>query len=204
VAKAVACYVQVSTVGQNEASQRAEIERWLSGNGIDPAGVRWFIDHGKTGKNLKRPAFEQLQRAIFNGEAGTIVIYKLDRLSRSLRDGLNTLYDWCERGLRIVSVTQQLDWNGMHGKMMATLFFGLAEMEMENRKESQAAGIAEAKKEGKYKGRAKGTLKAKPERAAALRAKGLTVPEIAKSIGTSEMTVFCYLRLAKAATARSA
>ena len=52
-AKLVACYVRVSTVGQNEAGQRAEIERWLTGNGIDSANVRWFLDK-KTGENLKR------------------------------------------------------------------------------------------------------------------------------------------------------
>jgi DNA invertase Pin-like site-specific DNA recombinase len=34
------------------------------------------------------------------------VVYKLDRLSRKLRDGINVLCDWCERGLRVVSVTQ--------------------------------------------------------------------------------------------------
>ena len=77
-AKSVACYVRVSTVGQNEAGQRAEIERWLSGNGIAPTRVRWYVDKGKSGDSLKRPAFEQLQAAVFAGEVGTIVSYKLD------------------------------------------------------------------------------------------------------------------------------
>ena len=72
-AKTVACYVRVSTVGQNEAGQRAEIERWLTGNGIDPRSVRWFVDKGKSGDNLKRPDFERLQAAVFVGEVGTIV-----------------------------------------------------------------------------------------------------------------------------------
>ena len=59
--KIVAAYIRVSTTGQNEAGQRAEIERWLTGNGIDPDSVRWFVDKGKSGDSLKRPAFEQLQ-----------------------------------------------------------------------------------------------------------------------------------------------
>src|SRR4029079_8558549 len=110
--------VRVSTVGQNEAGQRAEIEKWLSGNGIDPASVVWFIDHGKSGDNLDRPAFERLQASIFVGEVSTVVVYKLDRLSRDLRDGINTLADWCDRGLRVVATSQQLDFNGSVGQLL--------------------------------------------------------------------------------------
>jgi DNA invertase Pin-like site-specific DNA recombinase len=119
--KIVAAYVRVSTTGQNEAGQRAEIERWLTGNGIPLASVRWFVDKGKSGDNLKRPALEQLQAAAFAGEVGTIVTYKLDRLSRSLLDGINTLAGWCEKGIRVVAVSQGLDFNGTLGKMLAAI-----------------------------------------------------------------------------------
>src|ERR1700722_3367221 len=198
VAKAMACYVRVSTVGQNEAGQRAAIEHWLAGNGIVPANVRWFVDKGKSGDSLKRPAFQQMQKAIFNGEVGTVVVYKLDRLSRKLVEGLNTLADWCDRGLRVVSVTQQIDFNGTMGKMLAAVLLGIAEMEQETRRERQAAGIAEARKAGKYLGRRPGTTKAKPDRARKLRDKGLSVPEIATALGVSRNTVFVYLRRARA------
>jgi DNA invertase Pin-like site-specific DNA recombinase len=196
-AKRVACYVRVSTVGQNEAGQRAEITRWLTGNGIDPSTVRWFVDKGKTGDNLKRPAFEQLQAAVFAGEVGTIVVYKLDRLSRSLRDGINVLSDWCDKGLRVVSVTQQIDFNGTVGKMLAAVLLGIAEMEQETRRERQAAGIDVARKAGKYRGRKAGTTKAKPERALELRRQGLSAEEIARSLSVSRNTVFVYFRKAK-------
>lgn len=195
-AKIVACYLRVSTIGQNEAGQRTEIERWLTGNGIDPVAVQWFSDK-KTGDNLKRPAFEKLQAAIFAGSVGTVVVFKLDRLSRSLRDGINVLCEWCEKGLRVVSVTQQIDFNGTLGKMLAAVLLGIAEMEQETRRERQAAGIAEAKERGKYRGRRKGTTKAKPKRAVTLRKQGLTVEEIGKSLGISRNTVFRYLREAK-------
>ena len=65
--------------------------------------VQWFTDK-ETGDNLDRKAFRKLQEAIFNGEVKTVVCWKLDRLSRSLRDGINVLCDWCDRGLRVVSV----------------------------------------------------------------------------------------------------
>jgi len=193
--KVVACYVRVSTVGQNEAGQRAEVEHWLTGNGIDPNNVvRWFVDKGKSGDSLKRPAFEQLQEAVFAGEVGTVVVWKLDRLSRNLRDGINVLHDWCDKGLRVVSVTQQIDFNGAVGKLLAAVLLGIAAMEQETRRERQAVGIAIAKKAGKYKGRQVGTTKAMPERARQLRDRGLSAEEIAKSLGVSRNTAFRYLR----------
>lgn len=196
----VACYVRVSTVGQNEAGQRAEIERWLSANGIPAENVRWFIDK-KSGDSLDRPAFEALQKAVFAGQIGTVVVWRLDRLSRKLRDGINTLCDWCDRGLRVVSVTQGIDFNGTLGKMLAAVLLGVAEMEQETRRERQAVGIAEAKRQGKYRGRKPGTTKAKPARALRLQEKGLTVAEISAALGVSRNTVFRYLREAKAQAA---
>jgi hypothetical protein len=72
------------------------------------------------------------------------------------------LCDWCDKGLRVVSVTQQIDFNGTVGKMLGAVLLGIAQMEQETRRERQAAGIAEAKKAGKYKGRKPGTTKATP------------------------------------------
>jgi DNA invertase Pin-like site-specific DNA recombinase len=92
-----------------------------------------------------------------------VVVWKLDRFSRRQRDGINLLADWCERGVRVVSVTQQIDLNGAVGRMVASVMFGLAEIESEYRRERQAAGIHVARKNGLYKGRQKGTTKAEPQ-----------------------------------------
>jgi DNA invertase Pin-like site-specific DNA recombinase len=89
------CYLRVSDVGQNEAGQRREIEKWLRAQGI--TDYAWFIDR-ESGDNLDRPAFEQLLSHTFTGEVHAVVVWKLDRLSRSIVDGVNTLADWCERG----------------------------------------------------------------------------------------------------------
>ena len=121
------------------------------------------MDKGKSGDSLNRPAFERLQAAVFAGEVGTVVAYKLDGLSRSLLDGVNTLAGWCEKAIRVVATSQGLDFNGPLGKMLAPILFGIAEMEQETRRERQAAGIDVAKKAGKYRGRKVGTTKAKPE-----------------------------------------
>lgn len=188
----IAAYVRVSSKRQKDDGQRAEIQKWLDANGIDPKQVEWYADK-ETGRTLKRPEFDRLQKDIFNGKVKCVILWKLDRLSRRLKDGVITLADWAERGLKIVVVTQQLEFNGAVGRTLAALLMGLSEIEWEYRKERQQAGIAVAKKKNIYKGRKAGTTKGKPDRAKELKTKGLTAPEIATALGVSERTVFRYL-----------
>jgi DNA invertase Pin-like site-specific DNA recombinase len=117
----------------------------------------------------------------------------IDRISRRQRDGVNLLADWCEREVRVVVVTQQIDLSEAVGRMAASVLFGLSEIESEYRQERQAAGIAVAKKRGVYRGRQRGTTKAPSHRAQELRRRGLTVQEIATALGISRRTVFWYL-----------
>ena len=188
----IACYCRVSSARQKTDSQKPEIRRWLDGNRIDPSTALWFEDK-ETGKTLKRPAFDRLQKAVFAGTVTTVVVWKLDRISRAQRDGVNLLADWCERGVRVVAVTQQIDLSGSVGRMVASVLFGLAEIESEYRRERQAAGVAEAKGRGVYRGRQRGTTKAPPHRARELRCRGLTVQEIATALGVSRRTALRYL-----------
>jgi DNA invertase Pin-like site-specific DNA recombinase len=188
----IACYCRVSSARQKTDSQKPEIEHWLRGHEIDPTTVEWF-EEKETGHTLKRPEFDQLRKAIFAGTVKTVVVWKLDRLSRCQRDGVNLLADWCERGVRVVAVTQQIDLSGVVGRMVASVLFGLAEIESEFRRERQAAGIAVAKERGIYRGRQCGTTKAPPHRAQELRGRGLTVQEIATALGVSRRTIMRYL-----------
>jgi DNA invertase Pin-like site-specific DNA recombinase len=188
----IACYVRVSSPQQKNDSQKAEIKRWLKQNDVDKSSVTWFEDTER-GKTLKRPALALLRKSIFDGSVKTLVVWKIDRLSRDQRLGINLLADWCERGVRVVSVTQQIDLNGAVGRMVASVLFGLAEIESEYRRERQSAGISVAKARGVYRGRKKGTTKAKPSRAQELRRQGLTVPEVARALGITERTAYRYL-----------
>ena len=188
----IACYCRVSSRRQRTDSQKAEITRWLTSHGIELSTVQWFEDI-ETGMTTRRPAFERMQRTIFDRAVNTVVVWKLDRLSRRQHEGITLLADWCERDVRVVVVTQQIDLRGALGRMVASVLFGLAEIEMEYRQERQAAGIAVAKKRGVYRGRQKGTTKARPRRARILRRQGLTIPEIANALQVSERTVFRYL-----------
>jgi DNA invertase Pin-like site-specific DNA recombinase len=183
----IACYCRVSSARQKSDSQKPEIRRWLQGNGIDPSTAEWFEDK-ETGQNLKRPASDRLQKAVFAGRVKMVVVWKLDRISRRQRDGVNLMAEWCERGVRVVAVTQQIDLSGAVGRMVASVLFGLAEIESEYRRERQAAGIAVAKERGVYRGRQRGTTKAPARRAHELRGHGLTVQEIATALGVSRRT----------------
>lgn len=100
---------------------------------------------------MQRPGLIALKEAIFAGRVKTVVVWKLDRLARSMREGINILTAWCDGGVRVISVTQQIDLSGTVGHLVARVLFAIAEIELQNTKERQAAGIAAAKKRGVYK-----------------------------------------------------
>ena len=179
-------------------SQTEAIDRYCEGKGIAPLAE--FVDKS-TGANLNRKGFEQLQAAIFNGEVDCVVIYKLDRISRNLREGINILVEWLEQGVRVISVSQQFDFNGSTGKLIAGVLFGVAEMELELRKERQKEGIKAARKRGVYEqhGRKKGDNIHNHSRIVELKAKGLKNTEIATAIGCTRMTVHRVLKQEKVA-----
>ncbi len=110
----IACYCRVSSVRQKNASRKSEIRRRLPAHGIEPATPERF-EHKETGRVLKRPAFGRLQEAIFAGAVKMVVVWKLGRISRRQPDGVNLPAEWCERGVRVVAVTQQIDLSGSAG-----------------------------------------------------------------------------------------
>ncbi len=189
----IAVYIRVSSHSQTLDSQRSEIERYLRSSGEDLDNVLWISDK-ETGSTLSRNGFKQLEKGIFSGEIKTVIVWKLDRLARSLKDGVAIISDWCDKGVRIVSVTQQLDLSGTVGRLIASVLFGLAEMELEHIRERQASGIALAKEKGIYTGRKSGTFKASPTRAKELKSQGLKNKEIAQALGVSLPTISTYLK----------
>ena len=190
----IACYCRVSTARQKTDSQVAEIKKWLKANDYDQDQVEWYVDH-ESGKTLDRPEFNRLQQDIFSGRMKTVVCWKLDRLSRRLKDGVTLLADWCERNIKVVVITQMIELSGAVGRMIAAVMLGLAEIELEYRHQRQVAGIEVAKSKGVYQGRKRGTFKATPLRAQELRSRGLKVGEIATALGTSTRTILRYLKM---------
>ena len=186
-----AVYIRVSSPkGQKTDSQRAELEAWLKRHKLKH--VQWFEDRDSA-TNMEREAFQKLQAAVFAGKVQTVVVWKLDRLARNLKEGVNVLADWCKRGVRVVAITQQIDLSGPVGNLIASLLFGIAEIELQHSKERQAIGITLAKKRGIYTGRKSGTTKAAPARARTLRKQGFTILEIAAALNVKERSVYNYL-----------
>jgi DNA invertase Pin-like site-specific DNA recombinase len=189
----IGVYIRVSSQSQKADSQRAEIQRWLEAHGHALDTVQWFEDR-ETGATLRRSGFIRLQEAIFAGTVKTVIVWKLDRIARSMRKGINILSGWCECGVRVVSVTQQIDLSGTVGHLVAGVLFAVAEIELEHVRERQAAEVALAKRRGVYKGRKSGTTKGDPQRARELRQRGMKLPEIAQAQGVDKRTVSRYLK----------
>ena len=131
-----------------------------------------------------------------------MILYRLDRLARSIRDGVNLLTDWINAGVRVVITTMQIDLSGALGQTVAALLLGLAQMEREAIRERQAAGIAAWRenldREGKKHpgGRPRGRYKVDPKRVAELRGRGLTYREIGSALDISIPTVRKMLTIA--------
>jgi DNA invertase Pin-like site-specific DNA recombinase len=190
-----AVYLRISTVSQKSDGQRLDVSRWLVNHGINPETVQWYEDTDSR-ETLDREALKRLRSAVFQGEVKTIVVADVTRLAGSIVDGINLLHGWLDRGVRLVSVRQEVDFASTTGMMVASLLFGLSQAEMETKRKRQAAGIAAAKERGVYQGRPKGATKAGVDtnRAIQLREQGLTQTEIAKSIGVSVSSVRRYLK----------
>ena len=94
--------------------------------------IRIFEDAGYSGKNTNRPALQQLLAACRSGSASAVVVWKLDRLSRSLRDTLTIIEDVFQpRGITLVSITENIDTSTPSGRMMLNLLASFAQLERE-------------------------------------------------------------------------
>lgn len=139
----------------------------------------------------------QLDAALeFVREGDALVVTKLDRLARSVRD-LMTIIHRLERkqvGLRILNLG--MDTQTPTGKLMLTVLGGIAQFEREMMLERQREGVAKAKAEGKYTGR-KPIDATRQGSIIRMDAEGLTKAEIASQVGVGEATVYRVLAKAR-------
>ena len=113
-----------------------------------------YTDEGFSGKNLNRPDVQRLLEECRSGKVEAVIVWRLDRLSRSLRDTLETIEDiFMPAGVSLISVTENIDTSTPTGKLMLTMIGAINEFERMNLLERQREGIALAVHEGKYKGR---------------------------------------------------
>jgi DNA invertase Pin-like site-specific DNA recombinase len=126
-----------------------------------------------------------------------LVVTKLDRLARSIRDLLSIIDKIQARkaGLRILGT--DIDTTSPTGKLMLNLLGSFAEFERQIMLERQRAGIARAKSEGKFKGR-KPTARAKADAIMALHGQGVPAAEIAHRLEISRASVYRVIQDARA------
>lgn len=133
--KTAAGYVRVSSDEQamhgiSVEAQRERINAWAMLEQVP--NVRIFEDAGYSGKNTQRPALQQLLAAVRAGEISAVVVWKLDRLSRSLRDTLAIIEDDLRpMGVSLHSLTEKIDTSSTSGRMMLNLLASFAQMERE-------------------------------------------------------------------------
>jgi DNA invertase Pin-like site-specific DNA recombinase len=186
----VGVYLRVSTLDQEKGldSQERALRDYLAGHGI--ADAQWYRDR-LSGATTDRPGFDKLQRDIFMGKVKTVICWKLDRLSRSLRDGINVLHDWLGKDIRVVAVAQQFDFSGTVGQMIAAVLFALAQMERENLRENTKRGMAAAKAKGVKLGK---RPKLFARDIVPLLLSGQNVSEVARTLGKSRPAIYASLK----------
>jgi DNA invertase Pin-like site-specific DNA recombinase len=132
----------VSTNDQNTALQR---------NALECAGCEQIFEDKISGKTDNRPGLKRLLKALSTGD--TLVVWKLDRLGRSMRHLVTLIEELRQRGINFRSLTDSIDTGTPMGRFFFHVMGALAEMERELIVERTRAGLAAARAEGRIGGR---------------------------------------------------
>ena len=177
-------YARVSTTGQNLDMQLAA---------LTDANCEKIFTEKESGVK-ERPVLKELLSYIRQGDE--LVVYKLDRLGRSLKDLLNIVDDLQTRQINLVSLNDNFDAKTPSGKLMMHLFAILAEYERNLIVERTKTGRMVAMRNGKKMGRPRQDKNAKAEACAQLYRSGMSVPSIMAQLSIkSRSTVYRFLRM---------
>jgi len=130
--------------------QRDVCEKYGNEQGWELAGV--FTDDGRSGKDLERDDVQRMLKGVEAGDADVVVVAKLDRLSRSLREFVNLMHFFKMCKVDFVSVTQRFTTADIVGRMTMHVLMAFAEFEREMIVERTRDNIAGAKREGLWTG----------------------------------------------------
>jgi DNA invertase Pin-like site-specific DNA recombinase len=184
--KRAVIYSRVSTSRQEVAMQLRECKAFCKRAGWNVVEV---ITEQASGAKRTRPGLNKLLRLCHERRTDVLVIWKLDRLSRSLADLLNTAEELKALGVNLVSLHDQIDTTTPAGKALFQLVGVFAEFERELARERVKAGLEAARAKGKRLGRPKADSK-KLARAQALLKEGLSLRKAAATAGVSAATLF--------------
>jgi len=155
-------YARVSTTDkQDPEMQLAELREYASRRGWELGGT--FVDR-TSGSRESRPALDEVMSVCRQRKADVVVVWKLDRLGRSLKHLVNVLAEWEALGVAFISLRDNLDLTTPSGKLMFHVIGAMAEFERALIQERVKAGLAQAKREGRCGGRPKRVWRPKTER----------------------------------------
>lgn len=184
-------YARVSTVEQNLDLQR---------DALLAAGCERVITDTASGTTAARPGLERLKEQLRAGD--TLVVWRLDRLGRSLRDLIGWM-TWLEaQKIGLLSLQEAIDTNTPAGRLTFHLFGALAEFERNLIVERTQAGLTAARGRGRKGGRPPALDKDRRDLAVRLyHEKTLPIARICTMLGISKPTLYAYVRAAEAAPA---
>ena len=181
-------YARVSTQDQKLELQLDDLKNY---------GCETVYKEKMSGKNKARPQLEKMIDQLRKGDI--VVVWKLDRLGRSLKDLIELVSSFREKGVEFVSLKDGIDTGTATGRFTFNIFASLAEFEREIIRERTMAGLDAARSRGRKGGRPAGLSMdalAKAKSAKILYESGeKSVPEIAKSLGISRATCYRYIDL---------
>jgi DNA invertase Pin-like site-specific DNA recombinase len=188
----VAIYARVSTLEQDSGMQVAALREYCARRGW--VIYREYIDQGQSGAAAARPALDELMRDAGAHKFSGVLVWKFDRLFRSVQHMLEALDRFRTLGVDFASITEAIDTTTSLGKMVFVFLAAYAEFERDLIRERTLAGMARAKANGKRIGRPR--VYVDRERAAKLwnGGNGLSYRKIASELGVSPTKVFEVLQ----------
>ncbi len=196
--KKVVTYGRTSTRGQSTELQFREMSLFIRNRDWN---LVQQIEDTSTGTNLKRPGFQAALRLCRERKVDVVLVWKLDRAFRSLRDCVNTLQEFSELGVEFISIKDNLDMTTSAGKLMLHIIAAFAAFEADIIKERVNAGLENARAKGIKLGR---PPKLNTTEIVCLREQGLSLRQIADRMGTTKGAVSKSLSKVRASTQNKA
>jgi len=175
-------YARVSTQDQRLDVQHEALTR---------SGCDKVFEDTMSGKVADRPGLQKALEQLRKGD--TFVVWKLDRLGRSVKQLVDLVSGFEEQGINFVSLTDSIDTSTPAGRFFFHVMASLAEMERELTVERTRAGLGTARARGRIGGRKRVMTDGKVEAARKLLASGLPPREVASTLGVSVATLYRWL-----------
>ena len=176
-------YARVSTDEQNLNLQRDALQK---------AGCEQIFTDTVSGTKAKRLGLEQALSHLRAGD--TLIVWRLDRLGRSLRHLIDTVTDLQEGGIGFKSLTESIDTTTSGGKLVFHIFGALAEFEREIIRERTKAGLTAARARGKSGGRPKALTEKQVQMLRNLAADpNNSIDDICQTLGIGRTTYYRYI-----------